>query len=84
MDLGMSDRVKPLVAQVRAMVLDEIAPLDEEFHAEVGKAGDRFVHTPRQLEILDTLKAKARERGLWNFWLTDSEKGFGLRAVEYA
>ena len=84
MDLGMSDRVKPLVAQVRAMVLDEIAPLDEEFHAEVGKAGDRFVHTPRQLEILDTLKAKARERGLWNFWLTDSEKGFGLSAVEYA
>jgi acyl-CoA dehydrogenase len=66
------------------MVLDEIAPLDEEFHAEVGKAGDRFVHTPRQLEILDTLKAKARERGLWNFWLTDSEKGFGLSAVEYA
>jgi acyl-CoA dehydrogenase len=84
MNLGMSDRVKPLVAAVRAMVLDEIAPLDEEYHAEVGKAGDRFLHTPRQLEILDGLKAKARERGLWNFWLTDSEKGFGLSAVEYA
>ena len=84
MNLGMSDRVKPLVGQVRAMVQDEIAPLDEEYHAEVGKAGDRFLLTPRQIEIIDGLKAKARERGLWNFWLTDSAKGFGLTAVEYA
>jgi acyl-CoA dehydrogenase len=84
MDLGMSDRVRPLIEKVSAMVMDEIAPLDDEFHAEVGKAGDRFVHTARQLEILDGLKAKTRERGLWNFWLTDSEKGFGLSAVEYA
>ena len=84
MDLGMSDRVRPLIEKVSAMVRDEIAPLDDEFHAEVGKAGDRFVHTARQLEILDGLKAKAKERGLWNFWLTDSEKGFGLSAVEYA
>jgi acyl-CoA dehydrogenase len=84
MNLGMSDRIKPLVAQVRTMVLDKIAPLDDEYHAEIGKAGDRFLLTPRQLEILGDLKTKARERGLWNFWLTDSEKGFGLSAVEYA
>jgi acyl-CoA dehydrogenase len=84
MNLGMSDRVKALVGQVRAMMQDEIAPLDEEYHGEIGKAGDRFALTPRQIEILDGLKAKARERGLWNFWLTDSEKGFGLSAVEYA
>jgi acyl-CoA dehydrogenase len=84
MNLGMSDRIKPLVAQVRTMVLDEIAPLDDEYHAEIGKAGDRFLLTPRQLEILGDLKTKARERGLWNFWLTDSEKGYGLSAVEYA
>ncbi len=84
MNLGMSDRVKSLVAQVRAMMQDEITPLDEEYHAEIGKAGDRFLLTPRQIEIIDGLKAKARERGLWNFWLTDSEKGFGLSAVDYA
>ncbi|GHE04966.1 acyl-CoA dehydrogenase [Defluviimonas sp. 20V17] len=86
MELGMSDRVKPLVEKVRAMVRDEIAPLSAEFDAEVGKhpTGDRFKHTARQLEILDTLKAKAKERGLWNFWLTGSEKGYGLTTVEYA
>lgn len=86
MDLGMSDRVRPLVEQVRRMVLEEIAPLDAEYEAEVGKhpTGDRFQHTARQLEILEGLKAKAKERGLWNFWLTSSEKGFGLSTVEYA
>ena len=30
------------------------------------------------------MKAKAKERGLWNFWLTNSERGYGLTTVEYA
>ena len=86
MDLGITDKVRPLIDKVRRMVEDEIAPLDAEFHAEVGKhpSGDRFRHTDRQLEILDGLKAKAKERGLWNFWLTESERGYGLSTVEYA
>jgi acyl-CoA dehydrogenase len=86
MDLGVTDRVRPLIEQVRRMVETEIAPLDAEYHEEVGKhpSGDRFLHTDRQIEILEGLKAKAKERGLWNFWLTDSERGFGLTTVEYA
>ena len=86
MDLGLSDKVRPLVSAVRQMVRDEIAPLDAEYHAEVGKhpSGDRFAMTDRQMQILAGLKAKARERGLWNFWLTDSESGFGLSTVDYA
>ncbi len=84
MDLGMSDRVTPLVEKVRDMVDNEIAPLDDEYHHEIGAGGDRFALTPRQLEILSTLKAKAKERKLWNFWLTDSKEGYGLNTVEYA
>ncbi|WP_417483931.1 acyl-CoA dehydrogenase family protein [Maricaulis salignorans] len=86
MDLGISERVKPLIEQVRAMVRDEILPLEDEYHAEVGKAagGDRFAFTDRQVEIRETLKAKARERGLWNFWLTGSDRGYGLSTLEYA
>jgi acyl-CoA dehydrogenase len=84
MDLGMTERLKPIHDQVSRMVRDEIAPLDEEFLAEVGKGGDRWVFTKRQGEILDGLKAKARERNLWNFWLTDSRRGYGLTTVEYA
>ena len=84
MNLGISERVQPLVEQVRQMMQDEIIAADEEFHAEVGKEGNRWALTARQNEILDGLQSKARERDLWNFWLTDSEKGYGLSTVEYA
>ena len=84
MDLGMTPKVKPLVEKVRAMVRTEVMPLDEEYESEIGKGGDRFTHTKRQIEILEGLKAKARERGLWNFWLTHSDRGYGLTTVEYA
>jgi acyl-CoA dehydrogenase len=84
MNLGMTERLKPIHAKVAAMIRDEIMPLDEEFLAEVGKDGDRWSFTKRQSEILEGLKAKARERGLWNFWLTNSAEGYGLTTVEYA
>ena len=86
MDLGVTDKVKPLIDKVRQMVSDDIEPLDQEFHEEVGKhpSGSRWQLTDRQMEILSHLKNLAKERGLWNFWLTDSEKGYGLSTVEYA
>lgn len=84
MNLGMTERLKPIHEKVARMVREEIMPLDHEFLDEVGKSGDRWSYTPRQTEILEGLKAKARERGLWNFWLTGSERGYGLSTVEYA
>ena len=83
MNLGMSDKVIKLRAQVAKMMQEEIIPLDSEYLAEVNK-GDRWQFTERQTEIIETLKSKAKERNLWNFWLTDSSKGFGLTTVEYA
>ncbi|MDA7551759.1 acyl-CoA dehydrogenase family protein [Rhodobacteraceae bacterium] len=86
MDLGVSPKVTPLIEAVRDMVETDIAPLDAEYHAEVGRhpSGERFALTDRQVEIMEGLKAKARARNLWNFWLTDSERGYGLSTVEYA
>ncbi len=83
MNLGASERVKDLIARVSAMIREHIEPLDAEFLAEVN-VGDRWTHTPRQQEILDQLKSRAKAEGLWNFWLTDSERGYGLTTVEYA
>ena len=83
MELGLSERVAPLLEKVAEMVENDIIPLDGEYLAEVEK-GDRWHHTERQIEILEGLKAKAREKGLWNFWLTASDKGYGLNTVEYA
>ena len=83
MNLGMRPQMRDLLDRVAAMVRDEIMPLEAEYHAEVGK-GDRWTYTPRQAEILEGLKARAKAEGLWNFWLTDSARGFGLTTVEYA
>lgn len=83
MDLGVSDKLQPLLAQVRAFVAEEIAPVEEEYIAEIG-VGDRWQFTARQTEIMETLKGKARAAGLWNFFLTDGEHGSGLTTVEYA
>ena len=33
---------------------------------------------------MEGLKDKAKAKGLWNFFLTDSESGSGLNTVEYA
>ena len=83
MNLGMTDRVRPLVEAVKKFIAEEAKSVDHEFLAEVDK-GDRWTLTERQKEILDTLKSSARDKGLWNFWLTDSERGYGLSTVEYA
>ena len=83
MDLGLRAESAALLERVKAMIADEIMPLEAEYHAEIGK-GERWSYTERQTEILEGLKAKAKERGLWNFWLTDSDKGLGLSTVEYA
>jgi len=83
MNLGITDRLKPILEQVSAMIRDEISPLDEEFLAEVD-VGDRWQYTARQTEILEGLKDRAKAANLWNFWLTDSARGYGLTTVEYA
>lgn len=82
MDLGISPRVAPLLEQVRAYITDEVMPLEKEFFQEL-RIGSPWEFTERQTEILETLKAGARDRGLWNFFLT-GDKGSGLNTVEYA
>ncbi|WP_300015921.1 acyl-CoA dehydrogenase family protein [uncultured Roseobacter sp.] len=83
MNFGMAEENRALLDRVAAMIRDEVMPMEAEYHAEIGKE-DRWTYTDRQAEILEGLKTKAKAAGLWNFWLTDSEKGFGLSTVEYA
>ena len=83
MDLGISDKLKPILEEVKNFIDIEITPLEMEYHQEVAK-GDRWTFTDRQTEILETLKAKAKSRNLWNFFLTHWEGGYGLSTVEYA
>ena len=83
MDLGISDKVKPILAEVKQFIDTEILPMEAEYYAEVNQ-GDRWTYTERQTEILETLKAKAKAQNLWNFFLTHWPGGHGLNTVEYA
>ncbi|NVO57143.1 acyl-CoA dehydrogenase family protein [Rhodobacteraceae bacterium B1Z28] len=83
MSFGLREENRALLQRVSDMIRDEIMPLEDEYQAEINK-GDRWQYTARQAEILEGLKAQAKAAGLWNFWLTDSSKGFGLTTVEYA
>lgn len=84
MDLGISDRVAPLLEQVRNYITEHVIPVEHEFFDEIRK-GSPWEFTDRQTEILEQIKAGARERGLWNFFLTgDGAHGSSLNTVEYA
>ena len=50
MDLGISDKVKPILEEVKHFIDTEILPLEHEYHGEVSK-GDRWTFTERQTEI---------------------------------
>jgi acyl-CoA dehydrogenase len=84
MDLGKSERIVQLLEKVSVFITDDILPVETEYYEEIGKNGDRWSWTDRQTEIRETLKAKAREQGLWNFFLTEGDQGYGLTTVEYA
>ena len=72
MDLGISPKLSPILDAVKDFCEREIAPLDHEYLREVS-VGDRWQLSPRQTEIIEGLKAKAKSKGLWNFFLTNVE-----------
>lgn len=83
MDLGISERVAPLLKKVKSFIENNVIPVEKEFLGEIER-GDRWSFTDRQTEILETVKDKARHEGLWNFFLTEGDQGSGLTTVEYA
>ena len=83
MDLGISERVRPILEQVKTFITEDIIPVEEEYYEEINR-GDRWQWSNRQTEILEGLKAKAKSQGLWNFFLTEGDRGYGLNTVEYA
>ncbi|MDC0361699.1 acyl-CoA dehydrogenase family protein [Halioglobus sp.] len=83
MDLGVSANVAPLLAEVKQFIDEEIRPVEADYFGDID-VGDRWQFTSRQTDIMEGLKGKAKAKGLWNFFLTDSESGSGLNTVEYA
>lgn len=83
-DLRMSQEARPLLEKVKAFVETEVDPMSEEFARLAEAHENRWAWAPGQLELLDATKAKAKQQGLWNFFLPDEETGKGLSNLDYA
>ncbi|MFP6605807.1 MAG: acyl-CoA dehydrogenase family protein [Myxococcota bacterium] len=83
-DLRMSEGAKPLFEKVKAFIREEVEPITLEFHQLGEGREDRWSWAPGQLELLDSVKAKAKANDLWNFFLPDDETGQGLKNIDYA
>ena len=83
-NLAMSEQAVPLLDAVKKHIQDHVDPIIEEFYALNAEKSDRWSWHPRQLELMDGAKAKAKESGLWNFFLPDADTGEGLNNLDYA
>ncbi len=82
-NLTMSEEAMPLLNAVKKFITEHVAPITEEFYALGEGREDRWSWAPGQLELLDGVKDKAKELGLWNFFLPDAETGEGLSNLDY-
>ncbi|MGI1678838.1 MAG: acyl-CoA dehydrogenase family protein [Cellvibrionaceae bacterium] len=80
----MSEKARPLLDAVVKHIQDNVVPIQEEFFSLAEDLEDRFSYHPRQLELLEGAKAKAKAAGLWNFFLPNAETGEGLSNLDYA
>ncbi len=83
-NLAMAEEAVPLLEAVKKHIADNVEPITEEFYRLGEGRENRWSWAPGQLELLDTAKAKAKESGLWNFFLPDAETGEGLKNLDYA
>jgi acyl-CoA dehydrogenase len=80
MDFAYSEKVNRLRQQINDFMERYIYPNEQTYHQQIAASGNPHHHA----EIVDELKAGAREAGLWNLFLPDTEYGAGLTNLEYA
>ena len=77
-DFAYSDKVKRLRAKLLSF-MDEVVYPNEKVYLEQLRE-NRWSVPP----VMEEMKGKAKEAGLWNLFLPDSERGGGLTNLEYA
>ena len=80
MDFAYNDRTKELVGRVQDFMDRLVYPNEEVYYEQLEEGSNRWKVIP----VLEELKEKAREEGLWNLFLPESEFGGGLTNLEYA
>src|ERR1700730_8597870 len=83
MNFDYTPKVQALREKLLAFFDEHIYPNEQAFYAEIARNrqnGNAWLPT----ELIEQLKQKARDAGLWNLFLPESTRGAGLTTLEYA
>jgi acyl-CoA dehydrogenase len=80
MDFEHSAKTLELLERLNAFMDEHVYPQEQLFFDQVRAMGDDWTPVP----IIEELKPRARDAGLWNLFLPDSDLGAGLTNLEYA
>jgi acyl-CoA dehydrogenase len=80
MDFEPSPRCSEFKERLTAFMDEHVYPAEELYERQLEESGDPH-HQPA---VMETLKVRAREAGLWNMFLPDPEHGAGLSNSDYA
>jgi acyl-CoA dehydrogenase len=80
MDFEPSQRCSEFKERLTAFMDEHIYPAEEVYERQLRDSGDPH-HQPA---VMEELKERAREAGLWNMFMPDAELGAGLSNSDYA
>ena len=80
MDFEPSQRCSEFKERLTAFMDEHIYPAEAVYERQLRESGDPH-HQP---QVIEELKVRARESGLWNMFLPDPEQGAGLSNTDYA
>src|SRR6059036_1112446 len=80
MEFEFAKKTKMYAEQLGDFMNKHVYPNEKVFQEQLDSGPTRWQVPP----IMEELKAKARERALWNLFLPESERGAGLTNLEYA
>lgn len=81
MNFSHPKRVLDLQEKLTTFMETEVYPNEPVYEEQVNAQTDRWAAVP---PIIESLKEQAKETGLWNLFLPDSDYGAGLTNLEYA
>ena len=80
MDFEPSERCREFSERLNAFMEEHVYPAEPVYEQQLSDSGDPH-HQPA---VMEELKGAARDEGLWNMFLPDSEEGAGLSNSDYA
>jgi len=81
MNFEYNEKTQYTLGRIREFMHEHVYPHEESYFREREAPGaDRWQISP----LVEDLKAKARQQGLWNLFLPDSARGGGFTNLEYA